>query len=132
MANETDHMKAGLLGCVTKGMVVNRTNRLPRIEALLAEAAAELALYRAEADPLALALAEAFPDPFRAAEAWALAEAQAGEAQAEGLAVPPLPRAIRDAGISDANALGRWIGKSPLFEKCGSEGGSKIWVCRRN
>lgn len=112
--------------------VTKMTDRLAHIEALLAEAAAELALYRAEADPLALALAEAFPGPFRAAEAWALAEAQTGEAQTEGLAVPPLPRAIREAGIPDANALGRWLGKSLLFEKCGSEGGKAIWVRRRD
>lgn len=107
-------------------------DRLSRIETLLAEAAAELVLYRAESDPLARALADAFPGPFRAAEAWALAEAQAGEAQADGLAVPPLPRTIRDAGVSDANVLGRWLGKSPLFEKCGTEGGKSIWVRRRD
>lgn len=83
-----------------------------------------------EAPPLASLLGREMGATFRASDVIAEAQRQAREAGDEGRAIPELPAALAAAGIRDANTLGRYIGKSPLFEKCGSEGGKAIWVRR--
>lgn len=96
---------------------------------------AEIASLRAEiaqlrASPLAALLGREMGATFRACDVIEEAQRQAREAVDEGRAIPELAAALAAAGIRDANALGRWLGKSPTFEKCGSEGGKAIWVRR--
>ena len=80
--------------------------------ARLADAAERIAaalevLTEARRDPLAVALAEAFPSPFTASDVMQEAARQAAEAADMGQTAPALPTALEAAGIRSAHALAR-------------------------
>ena len=82
-------------------------------------------------DPIIPALAAIFGTmSFTTSEAWRRATALREEAEDLGLALPDLPKAMECAGIRNAHALARHLGKRPEVTKDGKDREGVIWTIR--